>query len=146
MLTTFKFTETKTCSNGATNYPHCNADSTFLNVSANQTTLQLWPDAKSFDLTNQTFQAVDFFDYNSCNSMRSDTNACDRVRNGVKNIKTNSSTVYYYHVDLRNESRDFNWLYLTAKNWSSTNLPLNIKGVTQSDGSFLASEISMGSQ
>jgi hypothetical protein len=109
--------------------------------------LSVWPDVNSFDLTKQTFQAVNIFDFNACNNPKNpDSSACDRVKNGVKNIKTNSSTIYYYHIDSYKEYHDFNWLYLTTKNWNSTNLPLNIKGVTQNDGSFLASEISMGGQ
>ncbi|MGB8816256.1 MAG: hypothetical protein WCC74_03455 [Minisyncoccia bacterium] len=119
---------------------------TITSANSNQTLttieLSVWLDVNSFNLTSQTFQAVNIFDFNACNNPKNpDPNACDRVKNGVKNIKTNNSTIYYRQSDSIKEYHDFNWLYSTMKNWIGPSWSFTIKGVTQSDGSILASEI-----
>jgi hypothetical protein len=125
----------------------CGISDVFIIISTTNQTLSVWPNVNSFDLANKTFQAVDIFDFNSCNNPKNpNPSACDRLKSGIKKIKTNSSTIYYKLVDSVKEYHDFNWLYSTVKNWIGPTYPFSIKGVAQSDGSFLASDISMGGQ
>lgn len=125
----------------------CGVSDIFVVVSTTNQTLSVWPYVNSFNLTNQTFQAVDIFDFNACNNPKNpDPTACDRMKNEVRNIKTNNFTIYYSQSDSVKEYHDFNWLHSTVKNWIGPAWPFTIKGIIQSDGSILASDISVGVQ
>ena len=107
-------------------------------VVASAINMTVWPDVKSFDLTNKTFLVtgigVDYKKYSK----------------PVK-IITNISTIYYTGVgtgdgSINKEYHDFQWLYSTLKNWIGPEWMFHVNGVRQGDGAVLAREVYMIAQ
>jgi len=111
-----------TSNSNATNIQNQPTD-TFTPQSVN---VLMWPDVKSFNLTNKTFEAKDL--------------------NTGKNIKVaiNSSTKFYkivYQKPAAGDYFDFQGFYSLMKNWEGPTWRFTLKGSTQNDGSIMASEI-----
>ena len=89
-------------------------------------TVLMWPDVKSFNLTNKTFEAKDL-------------NTSKKIK-----VATNTSTKYYKIVNMApspSDYFDFQGLYSLLKNWEGPTWRFTLKGTTQNDGSIMASEI-----
>jgi hypothetical protein len=98
---------------------------------ASQTTLQLWPDVNSFDLVNKTFQAK---------GIGKDTQTTKSIK-----VYTNSSAMFS-SKDMQTAMNNFQDMYAMMKNWVGPEWWFNVKGILQSDGSLMASEISIAGQ
>ena len=89
-------------------------------------TISMWPDVKSFDMANKTFEAKDL-------------NTKEKIK-----VSTDASTKYYkvvYEAPSPSDYFDFQGLYSLLKNWEGPTWRFTLKGTTENDGSIMANEI-----
>ncbi|TSC59690.1 MAG: hypothetical protein LiPW15_710 [Parcubacteria group bacterium LiPW_15] len=89
-------------------------------------TASMWPDVKSFDVADKTFEAKDL-------------NTGEKIK-----VLTDASTKYYkivYEAPSPSDYFDFQSLYSLLKNWEGPTWRFTLNGTVQNDGSIMASEI-----